>query len=160
MRDISPTDGGAPKREPFEFSAFAAAAVVTAAVLISLVAIPQWLSKQARIEVLRLHVGEVAQLAASVVDGDLHRTLLDSGAHSQELYFKALKPLVRFHSADPAIHYLYTMAEIDGEAYFILDTAASSELRTERELEASGYMEKFEPREQDDWLSQIASGRT
>src|SRR5262245_23796320 len=47
--------------------------LVAAAVLGAIVAIPQLLSKQARLEVLRSHVGAVAQLAASVVDGDLHR---------------------------------------------------------------------------------------
>jgi len=156
MREISPTDG-TPGR--FEFKTFAVATVLTAAVLISLVAIPQWLSKQARLEGLREQVAEVARLAASVVDGNLHHKLLDQAAYSEELYAEAVAPLVRLHSADPDIHYLYTMAEIDGDAYFILDTAGSSDLRTERELEASEYLEKFEPRETDDWLSQIASGK-
>ena len=157
MREVSPL-GGTPGR--FELTTFAVATVLTAAVLISLVAIPQWLSKQARLDGLREHVGEVARLAASVVDGDLHHKLLDKGAYSETLYAQAVAPLVRFHSADPDIHYLYTMADIDGDAYFILDTAASSELRTERELEASEYFEKFEPRATDDWLAQIASGKT
>jgi hypothetical protein len=71
-------------------------------------------------------------------------------------------PLVRLHSADPNIFYVYTMAERDGVAYFILDTAASPDLRTDRQLRASDYMERFELREenQDDWLKQIASGKT
>ncbi|HUU24705.1 MAG TPA: diguanylate cyclase [Methyloceanibacter sp.] len=157
MREISLT-GSAPGR--FEFKTFAVVTVLTAAVLFSLVAIPQWLSKQARLEGLGEQVGEVARLAASVVDGDLHHKFRDKDAYSDALYAEAVKPLVRFHSADPDIHYLYTMAEIEGEAYFILDTATSGELRTERELEASEYLEKFEPRETDDWLSQIAAGKT
>ncbi len=47
-------------------------------------------------------------------------------------------------------------------AYFILDTAASPDLRTHRQLSASEYMERFELREenQDDWLAQIAAGKT
>jgi diguanylate cyclase (GGDEF)-like protein len=157
MREISPL-GGTPGR--FEFKTFAISTALTAVVLISLVAIPQWLSKQARLDNLREHVAEVAQLAASVVDGDLHRRLLDKTNYSEALYDEVVGSLVRFHSADPDIHYLYTMAEIDGDAYFILDTAASSELRTDRDLEASEYLEKFEPRETDDWLAQIASGKT
>lgn len=157
MRDISLT-GRSPGR--FEFTTFAAATALTAAMLMSLVAIPQWLSKQARLDGLREHVAEVARLAASVVDGDLHHELLNKNAYSEELYAQALAPLVRLHSADPDVHYLYTMADIDGHAYFILDTASSSTLRTERELEASDYMEKFEPRDESDWLSQIASGKT
>jgi diguanylate cyclase (GGDEF)-like protein len=147
------------KRETFEVGSFIAASLVSAVLLMSLVAVPQWLSKEARLDVLRLHVAEIARLAASVVEGDLHRKLLDRRAYSDDLYAEAVAPLVRFHSADPDIHYLYTMAEIDGAAHFILDTAASSELRTSRQLEASDYMEKFEPREEDDWLAQLRAGR-
>jgi hypothetical protein len=111
---------------------------------------------------LRSHVEEIGQLAASVVDGDLHRELLDSENYSKELYHRALKPLVRFHSADLDIFYVYTMAERDGVPYFILDTAASPDLRTKHQLRASGYMEAFELDEDDDgqWLRDLASGKT
>jgi hypothetical protein len=74
---------------------------VLASLAAAVVAIPQWLSKQARWEALRANTGEIAQLAASVVDGDLHRQLLDPANYSEELYRQALKPLVRFHSANP-----------------------------------------------------------
>jgi len=140
----------------------AVASLVAAVVLVSLVAIPQYLSKQARWDALRNHVGEIARLAASVVDGDLHRQLLDPKNYSDDLYKRALVPLVRFHSADPDIFYVYTMVERDGVAYFVLDTAASRDLKTTRKLEASGYMERFDVREEykDDWLEQLAAGKT
>jgi len=140
---------------------FAVASLVAAVILVSLVAIPQWLSQQARWDALRAHVGEIGKLAASVVDGDLHRQLLDPANYSDELYKRALAPLVRFHSADPDIFYLYTMVERDGVAYFVLDTAASPDLKTDRKLEASGYMERFDVREEynDDWLEQLAAGK-
>jgi hypothetical protein len=70
--------------------------LAAATILLSIVAIPQWLSKQARWDALRSHVGEIGQLAASVVDGDLHRELLDPANYSDDLYSRALKPLVRF----------------------------------------------------------------
>ena len=108
---------------------FAIATLAAAAILVSIVAIPQFLSQQARLEVLRSHVGEIGQLAASVVDGDLHRQLLDPANYSDELYARALKPLVRFHSANPDIFYLYTMVDRGGAAYFVLDTAASPDLQ-------------------------------
>jgi diguanylate cyclase (GGDEF)-like protein len=141
---------------------FVTASLASAVVLVSLVAIPQWLSKQARWDALREHVGEIARLAASVVDGNLHRQLLDPANYSAELYQRALAPLVRFHSADPDIFYLYTMVERDGVAYFVLDTAASPDLKTDRKLEASGYMERFDvrPEYNDDWLEQLAAGKT
>jgi diguanylate cyclase (GGDEF)-like protein len=54
------------------------------------------------------------------------------------------------------------MVERKGVAYFVLDTAASSDLKTDRKLEASGYMERFDVREEynDDWLEQLAAGKT
>lgn len=136
-----------------------AAAVVLGCVVI----VPQWLSRQARWEVLRSHVGEVAQLAASVIDGDLHRQLLDPANYTPELYARTLKPLVKFHSADPAIFYAYTMAERDGKTFFVVDTAASDELITPHQLRASAYMEPFETLDKEpdpDWLQQLAAGKT
>jgi diguanylate cyclase (GGDEF)-like protein len=136
--------------------------LAAATILVSIVAIPQLLSKQARVDVLRSHVGEIGQLAASVVDGDVHRQLLDPANYSDELYALALKPLVRFHSANPDIFYLYTMVDRGGTAYFVLDTAASPDLQTKHRLRASAYMEKFDIREENDdgWLKQIAAGKT
>ena len=146
----------------YRWLAFLVASLAAALVLVSMVAIPQWLSKQARWEALRSHVGEIGQVAASVVDGDLHRKLLDPANYSDELYARALLPLVRFHSADPNIFYLYTMVDRGGVAYFVLDTAASPDLRTRNKLRASAYMERFDLREEykDDWLQQIAAGKT
>ena len=141
---------------------FVIASLVAAAVLVSIVAIPQWLSKQARWEVLRSHVGQIGQLAASAVDGDLHRQLLDPANYSDELYARALKPLVRFHSANSDLFYVYTMVDLGGIAHFVLDTAASPDLRTNHRLRASAYMERFDLRKkyEDDWLQQIAAGKT
>ena len=141
---------------------FILASLAAAVILVSIVAIPQYLSKQARWDALRTHVGEIGQLAASVVDGDLHRQLLDPANHNNELYARALAPLVRFHSADHDIFYLYTMVDRDGVPYFVLDTAASPDLKTDHTLLASAYMERFDIREEyeDDWLKQIAAGKT
>lgn len=146
----------------FDARVFAFASLVAAVVLGGIVAVPQWLSHLARWEELRANVGEIGQLAASVVDGDLHRQLLDPKNYSDELYARALKPLVRFHSANPNIFYLYTMVERDGKTFFVLDTAASPDLVTDRELKASAYMEPFEIRAEyaDDWTKDIAKGKT
>ena len=151
----------APSRQ-FRRDVFVIASIVAAAILVSIVAIPQWLSKQARWEVLRSHVGQIGQLAAGVVDGDLHRKLLDPANYSPELYATALKPLVRFHSANSDLFYVYTMVDKDHTPYFILDTATSGELHTKNHLRASGYMEPFKLRKkyEDDWLDQIAAGKT
>ncbi len=155
-----PRSTGSDKR--FSRSVFALASLAAAAILVSIVAVPQWLSQQARWEVLRSHVGEIGQVAASVVDGDLHRRLLDPKNYSEELYARALAPLVRLHSADPDIFYVYTMVDRGGVAHFILDTATSPRLRTKHGLRASAYNEPFEVREanDDDWLERVAAGNT
>ena len=141
---------------------FVIATLVSAAILVSIVAIPQWLSKQARLDVQRSHVAQIARLAASVVDGDVHRQLLDPKNYTLELYTVALAPLVRFHSANPDIFYVYTMVAQGADTFFVLDTAASPDLRTNHRLRASAYMERFELRKEyeSDWLQQIASGKT
>lgn len=136
-----------------------AALVVTCA----LVSIPQWLSREARLDVLRSHVAQTARTAASVVDGELHRLLLEPANYTSELYDEALAPLVRFHSAAPDVFYVYTMVERDGRTFFVLDTANASTLETTHELEASGYMQPFEelePPADPDWLQRVARGET
>lgn len=141
---------------------FIAATLLAAAILVTIVAVPQWLSKQARLDVLRSHVAQIARLAASVVDGDLHREILNPQNYSQQLYDRTVAPLVKFHSANPEIFYVYTMVERDGGTFFVLDTAASPDLRTDHRLRASKYMERFQLRKQyeSDWLRQIAAGTT
>jgi hypothetical protein len=138
-------------------------ALGAAVVLCTIVAVPQWLSKQARLDMLRSNVAQIAHLAASTVDGDLHRRLLDPASYTPELYERALAPLVRFHSAAPDVSYVYTMVERDGKSYFVLDTAASDSLKTQRKLRASSYMEPFETIDKEpdpDWLQRIARGET
>jgi diguanylate cyclase (GGDEF)-like protein len=131
-------------------------------VLLSIVAIPQWFSKQARLEVLRGNVRQMAQAAASVVDGDLHGQLLDSNNYSPALYERALQPLVRLHLASPEIFYVYTMVARGDKTFFVLDTANNAEVAKLQNLKASAYMELFELRKEyeSDWLQQLAQGNS
>src|SRR5690349_23125829 len=86
-----------PQPRRFTPRTFWIVSLAAAVVLGAIVAIPQLLSKQARLTVLRSHVGAVARLAASVVDGDLHRQLLDPANKTPELCARTVEPLVRFH---------------------------------------------------------------
>jgi diguanylate cyclase (GGDEF)-like protein len=149
-------------RGPFRFKVFAAVALAAALILLTIVLVPQWLSKQARLEVLRSHVAEIARLAASVVDGNLHRELLDSRNYSAEKYDRVLAPLVRFHLASPQIFYVYTMMARGGETYFVLDTTSSTEIAEKSERRPSKYMEHFNSTETDasQWLQRLARGET
>jgi diguanylate cyclase (GGDEF)-like protein len=146
----------------FERNVFAVAVLVATAVMLIMVAIPQWLSKQARWEQLREHVGQIGQLAAGAVDGDLHRQLLNPANYSPELYATALEPLVRFHSSNADLFYVYTMVDRENVAHFVLDTAGAADLRTKHQLRASAYMQPFNLRAdyEDGWLRQIANGKT
>ncbi len=127
-------------------------------VLVPAVVVPQWLSREARIEVLRAHVAQIARVAASVVDGDLHRQLLDPARYSEALYEQALAPLLRFHAASPELYYVYTMLDRGSETLFVLDTAMSPELVSPHDLTGSPYMEPFVvfPEHQRQWQEQVA----
>jgi diguanylate cyclase (GGDEF)-like protein len=153
-----------PATRRFTPRTFWTVSLAAALVLGAIVAIPQVLSKQARLEVLRSHVGAVARLAASVVDGDLHRQLLDPANKTPELYARTLAPLVRFHAAYPDIFYVYTMVEKNGETFFVVDTAAeSAKLNSKHKLVPSEYMEPFKQIDAEpdpDWLQRIAAGET
>jgi diguanylate cyclase (GGDEF)-like protein len=144
----------------FKPAVFLLATLGLAVILVAIVAIPQYFSKQARLDVLRANVGQIARLAASVVDGDLHRQLLDPANHTPALYSQALQPLVKLHNASHEIFYVYTMADLGGKTFFVLDTANSPALKLPQTLQASEYMEPFTLRKEyeSDWLVQLAAG--
>src|SRR5690606_29191715 len=143
----------------FRLRVMLAAAAAAAALLLALVLIPQVVARDARLEVLRRHVDQVARLAASHIDGDLHRALLDGNA-GEALLAEARRPLMRLHETWPEAFYVYTMAIRDGRAHFVLDTAQEPDFAARRGLRASAYMEPFEQRAQyrDDWLERLAAG--
>lgn len=149
-------------RRPFRVSVFVTVTLVAALVLLTIVLVPQWLSKQARLDVLRTHVAQIARLAASTVDGDLHRELMDPANFTQEKYDRLLAPLVRFHQAIPEAFYVYTMMERDGQTYFVLDTANAPVIAQHSDRKGSKYMEHFRSDEVDPqrWLARVARGET
>ncbi len=149
-------------RRPFRPRVFLTVTLLTAAVLLSIVYVPQHLSKQARLDVLRAHVAQVAQLAAAVLDGDLHRELLEPANFTQEKYDRGLAPLVRFHRAIPDAFYVYTMVEREGQTYFVLDTANSPLIAELSDRRPSHYMEHFRSTETNSqyWLDRVARGET
>ncbi len=133
-----------------------------AVVLLGAVLTPQLLAQNARLQVLRNHVDEVARMAASQIDGDLHRQLAEGHA-DEATRARALVPLLRLHQAMPEAFYVYTMAVLaDGKAHFILDTAQDADFARRHQLTPSKYMETFELRREypDDWLPTLAAGHT
>lgn len=145
----------------FQLRTLLIATALIAVTLLSLVLVPQFLAREARLQVLRMHVDQVARLAASHVDGDLHRGLL-SGTADEAMLAEARVPLMRLHERWPEAVYVYTMGVIDGTARFILDTAQDASFAARRDLMASRYLEPWEQREEyrDDWLQQLSAGET
>jgi diguanylate cyclase (GGDEF)-like protein len=133
-----------------------------AVLMLAIVLIPQALSRHARLQVLRGHVGEVARVAASVVDGDLHRRLIETRDVTAAEHAAALAPLLNLHRAWPEAKYLYTMGVRDGQAFFVLDTAQDAAFAKLRGLRASQYLEPFRLRSEyaSNWLDELAAGRT
>jgi diguanylate cyclase (GGDEF)-like protein len=136
--------------------------LLIAALMMAIVLIPQLASRHARLEVLRGHVGEAARVAAAVVDGDLHRQLIEGRNATPEQRAVALAPLLRLHRAWPEAKYLYTMSARDGEVFFVLDTAQDAPFAQARGLRASQYLEPFRLRSEyaSNWLEELAAGRT
>lgn len=137
-----------------------------ATVLLAAVLVPQLQSRDARLQVLRAHVDEVARLAAATVDGDLHRRLIEGNATDRlppdEALQQARAPLLRLHRNWPEAIYVYTMGVRDGMAFFVLDTAQDPAFAASRRLKASQYGEVFRlrPEYASHWLDELAAGRT
>jgi diguanylate cyclase (GGDEF)-like protein len=133
-----------------------------AAVLVTVVLVPQLLSRDARLQVLRAHVGEVARLAASSVDGDLHHRLIEGPAPDEATLDAARTPLLRLHRNWPEAIYVYTMGAPEGMPFFVLDTAQDPVFAASRKLKASRYREAFRlrPEYASNWLQELAAGRT
>ncbi len=150
-----------PGRFGFRLRTFLAATTGAAVLLLALVLVPQVLARDARLQELRRHVDQVARLAASHIDGDLHRELLDGDADAATLK-AAREPLLRLHATWPEAVYVYTMAARDGYAVFVLDTAQDAPFAATRGLKASAYLERYEQRAQyrDDWLLRLGAGET
>lgn len=139
-----------------------------AAVLLTVVLVPQMLSRHARLQVLRAHVSEVARLAAASVDGDLHRRLIAAQASGaappdEPTLAEARAPLLRLHRNWPEAFYVYTMGvRADGVPFFVLDTAQDASFAAERRLRPSQFGEVFRIRKEyaSRWLDELAAGRT
>lgn len=144
------------------FWTFVSVSAAAFVILGSLVLVPQYLAERARLASLRSHAAHVAETASSVLNGTQHRQLLDPQNYTPKLYAETLAPLVKLHSANPEIFYVYTMIDKPDGLYFVLDTATSRDLRTKHSLRASEYMERFETHADSPnaWVQQVKAGQT
>ena len=80
------------------------------------------LSYRAHFRLLRDNLGVLARIAASQMDGDLHRRITRPDQVSSLEYDRAVESLVRIHNSDPDIHYLYTERYDGRECHFMFWT--------------------------------------
>lgn len=66
----------------------------------------------------------IAKTTASLMDGDLHRTITNPSQKDSEDYNKLEAVLEKMLRANPRLYYIYTNVLRDDKAYFIIDTPA------------------------------------
>jgi signal transduction histidine kinase/CheY-like chemotaxis protein len=77
---------------------------------------------EAQLDAVRTELMQLARVAATRVDGDLHRRLTSEKQMGSPEHLAALDPLVRFHKATSDVIYVYTAVLDHGQIYFVLGT--------------------------------------
>jgi hypothetical protein len=100
----------------------------------------------AQIEAVRVELTQIANIAASLVDGDLHRQIVSPAQQGSAEYVRALDPLLRLHKASRDLIYVYTAILRDGQIYFVLGTDSVYRVPGD-ELPADPIMGRYEGRD-------------
>ncbi len=77
---------------------------------------------EAQLDAVRTELLQLARVAATRVDGDLHKTLTSERQMGSPDHLAALDPLLRFHKATSDVIYVYTAILDHGQIYFVLGT--------------------------------------
>ena len=89
-----------------------------------------FLSVLARMQERRLRVAEIAQEAASLIDGDEHSRLVAEFQEDSPVYREMVATLRRVRAAHPEVRYITTAVLRDDTARFVLDAEEDPELRS------------------------------
>jgi signal transduction histidine kinase len=79
-------------------------------------------ARQAQIEAVRTELTQLVNVAATLVDGDLHRQIVAPEQAGTPEHLRAIDPLLRFHKATDHIIYVYTAILREDRAYLVLGT--------------------------------------
>ncbi len=79
-------------------------------------------ARDAQLDAVRSELRQLARTAATLVNGDLHRTLRSQEQAGSAAHLALLEPLVRFHKATSDIIYVYTAILDHGRVYYVLGT--------------------------------------
>jgi len=121
------------------------------------------LHNRIQFQVLRTEINDIANIAALNVSVEDLQKLTKTEHTNNEHYKKIITPLTEIHNKIPKILYLYTMAEIDGVFYYILDTAIDEKLQRNFKIEGSDVMEVFQYDQTDkdyiNWKKSLYEGK-
>jgi signal transduction histidine kinase/CheY-like chemotaxis protein len=79
-------------------------------------------AREAQLEAVQSELTQLARTAATLVDGDLHRTIRSQAQAGSSEHLALLEPLVKFHKAASDIIYVYTAILDRGRIYYVLGT--------------------------------------
>jgi signal transduction histidine kinase/ActR/RegA family two-component response regulator len=79
-------------------------------------------AREAQLEAVQSELRQLARTAATLVDGDLHRTIRSQTQAGSSEHLALLAPLVKFHKAASDIIYVYTAILDRGRIYYVLGT--------------------------------------
>jgi len=96
------------------------------------------------------HLLRLTHAAASLVDGDLHRTLVSPDQYGSETYNRILRPLRKLLQATPDTKYVYTAVLRNDKVYFGVDAALPIDTDGDGVIDQSGLFEVYN--DADPWL--------
>jgi signal transduction histidine kinase/FixJ family two-component response regulator len=79
-------------------------------------------AREAQLDAVRTELRQLAQAAATLVDGDLHRSITSQEQAGSPEHLALLAPLVKFHKATSDIIYVYTAVLEHDRIYYLLGT--------------------------------------
>jgi len=79
-------------------------------------------AREAQLDAVQSELKQLARTAATLVDGDLHRTIRSQAQAGSSEHLALLEPLVKFHKAASDIIYVYTAVLDRGRIYYVLGT--------------------------------------
>jgi hypothetical protein len=79
-------------------------------------------AREAQLDAVRNELAQLARVAATLVNGDLHKTLISDAQAGSTEHLSLLAPLVRFHRATSDIIYVYTAIMSKNRVYYVLGT--------------------------------------
>ena len=119
-------------------------ALIVLAVACSSVALLYYTARSAYVATVHEDLVQLARAAASVVDGDLHRTFVSPEQESTRAYETAVMPLRRILQSVRGIRYLYTVVLVNQQPHFVLDATPPGDADRDGVEDHSAVLEIYE----------------